>query len=281
MAVKLPNPFPRRNTRAPRSPDGQMTLFEHLGELRNRLLKAIAVIVLGMIVAWFFYDFLFGLLEHPFDAAKATLAAKRHITAEVNFGNIGSPLLLQIKICAVAALIITCPLWLYQIWAFITPGLPRNERKWTYIFIGTAAPLFFSGIVVGYVSLPKGLSVLINFTPDNAWNIIGAEEYYSFILRMLLIFGVAFEIPIFVVVLNMVGVLTAAVLTKARPGIIFGIFVFAAVATPSTDPFTMLLLAVPMTILFIASEIIARSIERRRRARLAAMGIDTSIDVDD
>ena len=280
MALKLSLPF-KRGPRAPRDPEGRMTLFEHLAELRGRLFKAALAIVAGVGVAWFFHDTLFQLLQEPFTSAATKLAAEREFEFSLNFADVGSPLLLNLKICAVAALMATSPVWLYQIWAFITPGLHRNERKWTYVFVGTAAPLFIGGVLLGYYALPKGLGVLLDFTPAGASNFVNVDTYLSFIIRLLLVFGAAFEIPIFVVVLNVVGVLSSKSLRKARPFTIFGIFVFAAVATPSTDPFTMLLLALPMTLLYVGSEFAAFVIEGRRRRRMKAMGIDTSIDIDD
>jgi len=278
--MKLSLPFVKRGgPRPPRSPDGQMTLFEHLAELRSRLLKAAAFVLVGMIAFWFLYDPLFHLFSDPFYNALKSLN-RPNLQATLNFGDIGSPLLLKLKIVAAAALTLTSPFWLWQLWAFVMPGLHRKERKWTYLFVGSAGPLFIAGVLIGYYALPKGLAVLVNFTPAGSSNFVNAAGYLSFMIRLLLVFGVAFEIPIIVIILNMVGVLSSKVLTKARPGIIFGIFVFAAVATPSTDPFTMLLLAVPMTILFIISEIIARIIEKRRKARLVEQGIDLSIDED-
>jgi sec-independent protein translocase protein TatC len=280
VAMKLSLPFVKRGPRTPRSPDGQMTLFEHLAELRSRLVKAAAFIVLGMIAFWFLYDPLFHLFSDPFYNAVRSLN-RANLNATINFGDIGSPLLLKLKIVAAASLTLTSPFWLWQLWAFVMPGLHRKERKWTYLFVGSAGPLFIAGVLIGYYALPKGLAVLVNFTPAGSSNFINASGYLSFMIRLLLVFGVAFEIPIVVIILNMVGVLSSKVLSKARPFIIFGIFVFAAVATPSTDPFTMLLLAVPMTVLFIISEIIARIVEKRRKAGLAAQGIDLSIDDDD
>lgn len=258
-----------------------MTLFEHLAELRSRLVKAALFIVIGMIVFWFLYKPLFQLFSDPFNTAILSLKDHREITSSLNFGDIGSPLLLKLKIVAAAAVTLTAPFWLWQLWAFVMPGLHRKERKWTYLFVGSAGPLFIAGVLIGYYALPKGLAVLVNFTPAGSSNFINVAGYLSFMIRLLLVFGIAFEIPIIVIILNMVGVLSGKTLTKARPGIIFGIFVFAAVATPSTDPFTMLLLAIPMTILFIISEIIARVIEKRRKARLVAQGIDLSIDDDE
>jgi sec-independent protein translocase protein TatC len=278
--MKIPMPFVKRAPKPPRSPDGQMTLFEHLAELRGRLLKAAAFILVGMIAFWFLYGSLFHLFSDPFYSALKTLNRK-DINASINFGDIGSPLLLKLKIVAAAAVTLTSPFWLWQLWAFVMPGLHRKERKWTYIFVGSAGPLFISGVLIGYYALPKGLAVLVNFTPAGSSNFINAAGYLSFMIRLLLVFGIAFEIPIIVIILNLVGVLSSKVLSKARSGIIFGIFVFAAVATPSTDPFTMLLLAIPMTGLFIISEIVARIIEKRRKTRLVAQGIDLSIDDDD
>lgn len=253
-----------------------MTLVEHLRELRGRLLKAVLALLIGMIVAWQFYDQLFHILQQPVESAVQRLQETRNIKYGINFGGIASPLMLQLKISLVAALVASCPIWLYQLWAFIVPGLHKNERKWTVVFIGTAAPLFIGGVVIGYFAMAKGIEVLFSFTPmgDNIQNLLGIEDVLSFILRLLLVFGLAFEIPIFVIMLNLVGVLSAARLSKWRAPIIFVIFVFAAVATPSIDPITMLLLAIPMSALFLASEQIARFIEKRRRASLVAAGID-------
>lgn len=255
-----------------------MTLIEHLRELRGRLLKAVGAIVLGAIVAWFFYDQLFALLRDPLLNAIHAINAGRpkseQIDAKLIFSDVAGPLMMQLKISAIAGLVATSPIWLYQVWGFIVPGLHRNERKWSMVFVATAAPLFISGVVVGYFAMPKGLTVLIDFTPVGVSNYPAVDVYLSFILRLLLVFGAAFEIPIFVVLLNIVGVLPVARLKKVRAWVVFGIFVFAAVATPSTDPVTMLLLALPMTVLYLLSELIARYIERRRRARLVAQGID-------
>jgi sec-independent protein translocase protein TatC len=258
----------------PADPEGRMTLVEHLGELRSRLLKAVLAITVGTIVAFIFYDPLFELLRQPLANAIATLKNERSLDAKLIFNDVAGPLMFQVKVSAMVGLAATSWIWLYQIWAFIVPGLHRNERKWSMVFVGTAAPLFISGILAGYFALGKALNVLINFTPVDVANYPTMDEYLSFILRLLLVFGIAFEIPIFVIMLNLVGVLSVARIKKLRAPIIFGIFVFAAVATPSTDPFTMLFLAFPMTVLFVASELIARVIEGRRRARLRAAGVD-------
>ena len=132
------------------------------------------------------------------------------------------------------------------------------------MFVAIAGPLFVLGVAVGYYVLPKGLEVLIGFTPGNLENLVEFGEYFSFLTRMLLVFGVAFEIPLFVVLLSLAGVVSGRSLGQHRSWIVIGTFVFAAVATPSTDPISMLFLAVPMTVLFLVSEVVARLIDRRR-----------------
>ena len=166
-----------------------------------------------------------------------------------------------------AGLVIASPVWLWQLWAFVVPGLHAHERKWSMLFAAVAGPLFMSGVLLGYYVLPKGIGILLDFTPEDVSNLIEVDRYLTFILRMLLVFGVAFEIPLFVVLLNLAGVVSGKALGRYRPWIILGTFVFAAVATPSTDPISMLFLAAPMTGLFLVSEVIARLIDRRRARR--------------
>jgi sec-independent protein translocase protein TatC len=165
------------------------------------------------------------------------------------------------------------PYWLYQIWAFVVPGLHAHERRWTRVFAAVAGPLFLLGVATGYYVLPKGIEVLIGFTPEALQNLVEFGDYFRFLTRMLLVFGVAFEIPLFVVMLSLAGIVSGKALGEFRPWIVVGTFVFAAVATPSTDPFSMLMLALPMTLLFLLSEGIARLIDRRRRRLAAAEGL--------
>jgi len=250
---------------------GQMSLTDHFRELRARLMRVVLVLIIGVILGFVFNDQLFNVLMHPYNDARDMLGHER-VTKPVISG-VGGPLMLQFKLAGVAALVVTCPYWLYQIWAFILPGLRENEKRWTRIFVGAAGPLFLAGVGVGYWIMPKGLQVLISFTPKSVENLVEFNDYFSFLTRMLLVFGVAFEIPLFVVLLNLAGVVKASSLARHRSWIVVGTFVFAAVATPSTDPFSMLMLAVPMTLLFFVSEIIARVVDRRR-ARAADNGWD-------
>jgi sec-independent protein translocase protein TatC len=240
-----------------------MALADHLRELRARLLRSVLAIVLAVVAAFFFYDQLFNLILSPYNEARVMLG--KQVVSEPVISGVGGPLMLQLKICGLAGLIASSPYWLLQIWGFIVPGLHQNEKRWTKLFAAAAGPLFFVGVAVGYYVLPKGLQVLISFTPGKLVNLVEFGDYFTFITRMLLVFGVAFEIPLFVVLLNLAGVVSGRSLAKHRPWIIVGTFIFAAIATPSTDPFSMLMLAIPMSVLFIISEIVARLVDRRRR----------------
>lgn len=250
--------------------DGRMALSDHLRELRARILKAALVLVVGFVVALFFFDPIFAIVNEPYQQAREALGEDR--TIATTSGAAGG-FLLYLKLCGLAAVIGTSPIWLYQIWAFILPGLHTNEKKWTAIFAGIAGPLFLAGIVLGYVTLPKGLEILIGFTPGDLTNLVEFNDYLSFFTRTLLVFGIAFEIPVFVVLLNMAGVVRGKALGSVRPWIVIGCFIFAAVATPSGDPFTMTFMAVPMVILFFISEAIARFNDRRRDRRNINAGL--------
>jgi sec-independent protein translocase protein TatC len=267
----------------PVGPEGQMALADHLRELRARMLIIATTLVVGIVVAWFFYEQTFGLLLHPYEAARETLEARGVETQPVISG-VATSLLLQLKISALAAVIVTCPIWLYQIWAFIVPGLHPHERRSTKMFAVIAGPLFVAGVGVAYYVLPKGMEVLIGFTPADIQSLIEFDKYLSFLIRMMLVFGVAFEIPLFVVMLNLAGIVSGRTLGAYRPWIVLGTFVFAAVATPSTDPFSMIFLAVPMSVLFLLSELVARAVDRRRArsgGRLAMLDDDERSELDD
>ena len=252
----------RANPQNPVGDDGRMALADHLRELRARLMRCVLALLIALIVALFFYNRLFDVIYHPYQIAREQL--KGQVDTRGTISGAGGPLLLQLKLCGVAAIVATSPYWLLQIWGFIVPGLHPHERRWTRIFAMVAGPLFLLGVAVGYYVLPKGLTVLIGFAPSKLTSLVDFGEYFSFFSRMLLVFGIAFEIPLFVLLLNLAGIVSGRSLGRHRPWIITGTFVFAAVATPSTDPFSMLMLAVPMTVLFLLSEVIARVLDRRR-----------------
>ena len=260
---------------APKSavgPDGKMALGDHLRELRSRILKIAVVLVVGIFIAWFFYPQLFELILKPYRDAQEALLGE--VETDVIFNGPAAGLLLRLKVSALAAVVLSSPFWLYQIWAFIVPGLHAHEKKWTRIFTAVAGPTFLLGVAIGYYVLPKGLEVLIGFVPEEVQSLVDFGDYFAFLVRMLLVFGIAFEIPVFVVLLNLAGVLPGKALGAHRPWIIVGVFVFAAVATPSTDPFSMLFLAIPMVVLFAVSEVICRVLDRRRKERNVLAQVD-------
>ncbi|MFP5283521.1 MAG: twin-arginine translocase subunit TatC [Actinomycetes bacterium] len=257
----------------PVPPDGPMTLFEHLRELRYRLIVASLAILAGMIVCAFFMDQLYALLTRPYEVGKAALQASNpDLDPELVNNDLTSPFTLYLKIAAVGGLVLSAPVWLYQLWAFIVPGLLAKEKKWALAFIGVASPLFAAGVAVGYIVMPKGISVLLSFTQSGVTNLLNINNFLSFLLRLMVVFGIAFLIPLIVLMLNIVGVVKARHLAKYRTYVIFGTFVFGAVATPSTDPFSMIALAAPMTVLFLVAEAIAHILDRRKARRLAADG---------
>ena len=259
----------------PVPPDGTMTLFEHLRELRYRLIVSILAILAGMIAAWFFRYQLLELLQQPYFQAIDALKAKDPDTQTllVNI-NLTSPLALSLKVSALAGLIVTAPFWLYQLWAFVVPGLLAKEKKWALIFIAAATPMFVGGVLVAYIVLPKAIAVLLSFTQAGVSNLQDINAYLSFLLRLMLVFGIGFLIPLIVLMLNIVGVIKAKQMAKYRSLVIFGTFVFGAVATPSTDPFSMLAVAAPMALLFLGAEVIAHILDRRKERDAALAGGD-------
>ncbi len=252
--------------------DGRMALSDHLRELRARILKVVLILITGGVLALVFYGQVYDLVYGPLNTAASNLDDPSALLKASN--GPGAGLLIYFKLCGFASVVLTSPLWLYQIWAFIVPGLNARERRSSRVFAGIAGPLFLAGVALGYVTLPKGLEILIGFNPPGLTNIVSFDDYLQFFTRTLLVFGIAFEIPLFVVLLNLAGLVSGKALGAYRPWIIVGVFVFAAVATPSGDPFTMTLMAVPMVLLFGISEVIARSNDRRRAKKRAAAALD-------
>lgn len=254
------------------TPDGVMSLADHLRELRYRLIVSILAIVVFAVLAAVFYDLLYQVMMRPYQYALEILAASHpEIDTTTVISDVTGPLMLAIKICMVAGLVLASPIWVYQIWAFIVPALLAKEKKWALAFIGAAVPLFLLGVAVGYYIMPQGIVVMLSFTPDSVpvLNLLDVGPFLELMLRLMVIFGLGFLLPVVVVGLNLVGVVKARQLAKARTYVIFGIFVFGAAATPSSDPFSMLALAIPMTVLYLLAEVIARVHDRRLAARQA------------
>jgi sec-independent protein translocase protein TatC len=250
--------------------DGRMELSDHLRELRARVIKIMLILAIGFILALVFYHQLYEVVYHPYGVTRHKFP---HKTLPVTEGVNGS-FMLYMKLCGFAALIGTSPFWLYQIWAFIMPGLHRNEKRWTAIFVSIAGPLFLAGVALGYLVMPAALKFLIGFTPSGVTNLLNFNEYLGFFTTTLLFVGLGFEIPLFIVLLNIVGVLPGRVLGRFRPWIILGAFIFTAMITPTTDPFTMTIMAVPMVGLFLLAEVIARFNDRRRARNDPNAGLD-------
>lgn len=240
-----------------------MPLVEHLRELRSRLVKASLAIIAGMVIGWIYYAAVFAWLSAPFEAVVAQARAEgRDITLALT--GVADPFVLQLQVAAVTGLLLSSPVWLYQLWRFVTPGLRRHERHWAIAFVAVAVPLFASGVLLAYVVLPYGLELLFGFTPENVENIVAVDRYLSFFLRMVIVFGVGFLAPLLLVLLNFAGVLTGKKLLSWWRWIIFITFIFAAVATPTGDPINMLLLAGPILLLMTIAIGICVANDRRR-----------------
>lgn len=260
--------LPRRKKR---SPDGTMTLIEHLRELRNRVIKSAIFIVLGMIVAYIFYNQILHLLQGPYcdipPSHRLSFANEKPGECKLLFTGPVDGFLIRLKVSLIGGIIAASPFWLYQIWAFITPGLKKSERKITLTFVAASSGLFLGGVALAYFVIGHGLQLLIESSGSGTVAALAVKPYLSFVIAMMLIFGVAFELPLLVVMLNMVGVLRFWMLKKFQRVAIFLIFVFAGFATPSTDPFTMLGMAVPMVALFEIAVVIAWRHDKRKAAQ--------------
>lgn len=237
-----------------------MTLAAHLRELRSRLVKAILAVVLLGIVGVVFYEQILDVLLEPFIHAREV----QGLDATINYESVVSPFTVPLRIGLVTGFVLASPVWIYQLWAFVTPALYRNERKWATAVVAVSVPLFLTGIGLCYLILPRGLEVLLGFTPENVSNIVNFNVYFSFVIRLIIFFGIGFLLPVFVVLLNAVGVLSQETLANARRWIVVGVFVFAALANPSGEPITMLSLAIPMYVLFEIAILVCKFNDRRR-----------------
>jgi len=251
------------------NPEGRMSLFDHLRELRNRVVKMGLGLIAGMIVGFVFFNPIWRIIEHPLCAAK--------IRGYTGCGHLGinqlvlnGPLdafYLRVKVALIAGIILSSPIWLYQLWAFIAPGLYAREKRWGHIFLATAVPLFLAGNVLAYLSLGRSMHYLLDLTPSGVQNLIQVDLYMSFVMTMLLAFGIALEVPLLIVMLNQAGILTHERFRKWRRMLIFVVFLIAGIANPSPDPITMLILGGACAALVEVAEFVIWRHDRRR-ARL-------------
>lgn len=257
-----------------------MPLTEHLRELRSRLVKSAIAIGVGMVVGWIYYPELFAWLAAPFmGAVEQARAQGRDVTLALT--GVADPFILQMQVAAVAGIVLAAPIWLYQVWRFVTPGLHGNERRWAIGFAAAATPLFLGGVLLAYTVLPYGLEILLGFTPENVENIVSVDRYLSFFLRTILVFGIGFLVPLMLVLLNFAGVLSGARLVSWWRWIIISVLLFAAVATPTGDPINLMLLAGPIMLLVMIAIGIALLNDRRRARRRRGTDLDYESYDDD
>lgn len=257
--------------------------MDHLRELRRRLIAIVLLVAAGAVVGWYLYDPVIHFLEHPYCAVsyKHRFPGVKTKSCDLIYNGVLDGFTTRLKVSVIAGAVFTGPLWLYQIWAFITPGLRKNERKYTVVFIIASTVLFAAGMSLAYIVLAKGLNILLTQAGEGVQALLTVDSYLSFVTLMLVIFGAAFELPLLVVMANLAGVLSAKVLKKSQRVAIFLIFLFAAVATPSTDPFTMSAMALPMVVLFEAAVLFAVVHDRRKRRRRAAAATTSHLDDDE
>ena len=248
------------------NPEGRMPLMEHIRELRNRVVKIALALAAGMVVGFVFFNWAWRIMEHPLCSATIRHYTGCH-TLGVNELVLDGPLdtfYLRVKVAFIVGVIVSSPIWLYQIWAFVAPGLYAREKRWSYIFLGTSVPLFLIGVTLAYWSLGRSMHYLLGLTPHGVANLIDVDPYISFEMAMLLAFGLAFEVPLLIVMLNLAGILTHARFRKWRRVMIFCVFLIAGMANPSPDPVTMLILGGACAALVEVAEFIVWSNDRRR-----------------
>jgi sec-independent protein translocase protein TatC len=248
--------------------EGRMPFVEHIRELRSRLFKAVGAIMLSTVAAFVFYEEIGAfLLEPACDANVIGVGNKADCNGLfVNQGLLG-PFSLALKLSLAAGLVLACPIWLFQLWAFLAPGLHRSEKRYTYAFVATGVPLFLTGAAVSYLILPKAVDILLGFTLAEVSNLLTPDEYFSFVIRMILVFGLAFELPLILMLLNLSGIVSARRMASWWRLMVLGITLFAAMATPTPDPLTMLTLAAPMCALFFLAVGLAWINDKRRERR--------------
>ena len=243
---------------------GNMPLLDHIREFRDRLIKSLLAVTAGAVIGWIFYQPIIRLLTLPFCDLGSETSPKSNNCGDLYVNGILGPFNLQVKIALLSGIIFSAPVWLYQMWAFITPALHKKERRIALIFVCVASPLFATGAFFAYLILPHAVNVLLGFTPNNLGNLIRFDEYLDFVLRLILVFGIAFDLPLFLVALNLIGVLSGKAILKPWRLAVFLCFLFTAAFTPTPDPVTMTLLAIPLCFLYFASGIFSLLIDKKR-----------------
>jgi sec-independent protein translocase protein TatC len=237
-----------------RDPEGRMPLMDHLRELRNRVVKIAIAVIAGGVVGLVFFNRIYDFIREPYCRA-VTGGCKNGVAGhDLVFNGVMDGFYIHLKVAIVVGLILTCPYWLFQLWAFIAPGLYSREKRWTYVFVGSAVPLFLLGVYFALLAMDRGLHFFISMTPGLA--LYTADTYIGYYIAMIIGFGLCFEVPLLLVILNVARVVTHERFKKWRRIIIFLTFVAAGIASPSPDPLTMLLLGGIIMALVEAAEVL-------------------------
>ena len=244
-----------------------MPLLSHLNELRSRAFKSAIGITLASCIGWVFYEKIIARLANPICDLEAATAAGDKSCGILYINGVLGPLDLKFKISVLLGIIIASPVWLYQIWAFISPGLHKKERRNSIFFVMGAVPFFAVGIFAGYLVLPIAIEVLLSFTPSSLTNLVKFDDYLTFVTQLILVFGIAFELPVFLIALNLAGILSGRSILRPWRYAIFGITLFSAIATPTGDPITLFFLAGPLILLYLAAGGISLLVDKARIKR--------------
>ena len=244
-----------------------MSLLEHFKELRKRTVRsALAIAVFG-IFGWVFYTKIVRILTKPVCDLSLSQSTPHHCGVLYIDGVLG-PLNLQISVAIVSGVILASPIWLYQLWAFVSPALHNREKKYSIFFIAVATPFFVAGAALAYWILPLAIRVLLGFTPTTLSNLIKFSDYLTFVLHLILVFGLAFELPVLLVALNFAGVLSGRSILKPWRIAVFGITLFSSTFVPTSDPLTMGALALPLVGFYFAAGGLALLNDRRRANKI-------------
>ena len=265
---------------APWRTDATMPLGDHLRELRRRIVVSVLAVALGAIAGWYVYPTAFDALTGPYTDAITPLLEDQGLRAQLTINGVAGAFLFQLKLSFVLGAIFSSPIWLWQFWAFVLPALHKSERRWVLVLTVVCIPLFLAGTWLAFLILPQAISVLLGFTPESVVVLTGLGEYLSFVLQLMIAFGIAAQIPVVVLVLRGIGAVSAAQLRRWRPFIIVGIFIFAAAATPTADPWTMTALASVMTALHLSAEFLAILVEKTRGTKTPAWSDDLPSELE-
>lgn len=241
-----------------------MPLAQHFRELRNRILIALLGVAAGAVVGWFLYDTLIGWLIDPL----RNLSDSEGRLIEINFGaSITQPFSVQLKVSTFVGIVLSSPVWIWQIWAFLMPGLKKAERRIALAYFFAGVPLFLAGAALAAWAIPRTVAILLSFTPEGAANLQDAMTYLNFVLYFILAFGLAFLMPVALVGLNQLRILPVRAMVRGWRIALMIILVFAAFVTPDPSAWTMIALSIPVYVLYWGAIGVSAILERRRRKR--------------